>query len=78
MELNENHFIAGFNSGYLLAEYEPQMLNALLKNAQPANSYISGISFGQKEYELEQTKSQLNQLVHIRQKDRSNQKREKD
>ncbi|MBK6544239.1 MAG: hypothetical protein IPO78_10095 [Saprospiraceae bacterium] len=70
MELNEKQFIAGFNSGYLLAEYDPQLLTSLLKNIQPIDSYISGMSFGQKEYELGLVKNHLNELTQIRQVNR--------
>jgi hypothetical protein len=69
MEINETQFIAGFNVGYLLAEFEPQILNTVLKKIQPINSYLTGISFGRKEFELEQSKSQLNELEKIRQKE---------
>lgn len=67
MEHDEKQFFRGFNDGYVLAEFEPLMLTVLLKNIQPFNSYISGISFGQKEFELEQTKSHLNDLGRLRQ-----------
>lgn len=68
MEYNEKQFIKGFNHGYVLAEYESQLLNVLLKGLQTINSYTSGISYGQKEYELKQTKNHLNELEHLRQK----------
>ncbi len=75
MEINEKQFITGFNAGYLLAEYEPQILTALLNNMQPVNSYISGLSFGQKEYELDQTRDDLSELNMLRQKSRKEQDR---
>jgi len=62
MELNEKQFIAGFNSGYLLAEYEPVLLTSLLSNISPINSYISGMSFGQKEFELEHRLDEISKL----------------
>lgn len=71
MEINEKQFIKGFNHGYVLAEYEPQLLSALLKGFQTINSYTSGISYGQKEYELERTKGQLDELDKIRQESRN-------
>jgi hypothetical protein len=39
-----------------------------IKQIRPINSYISGMSFGQKEYEVEQTKTQLNELGKLREK----------
>ena len=78
IELNEKQFIAGFNSGYLLAVYEPQMLTSLLQNIKPVNSYISGMAFGQKEFELEQMKTHLNDLGQLRQKNRDEKNQERD
>jgi len=78
MVLNEEQFITGFNSGYLLAKYEPQILSALLKDIRPLNSYIRGMSSGQKEYELQHTKSHLDELNQIRQKNRDEKDREND
>lgn len=77
MEINEKQFIAGFNSGYLLAEFEPQVLTTLLKDIKPVNSYISGLSLGQKEFELLLRKDQLTELEQIRQIKRDNIHREK-
>jgi len=37
MILNEKQFIIGFNNGYLLARFEPQILNAVLKEIMPIN-----------------------------------------
>ncbi|HRG68438.1 MAG TPA: hypothetical protein PLS73_06295 [Saprospiraceae bacterium] len=76
MELNEKQFISGFNSGYLLAKFEPLILSALLKNIQPINSYVSGILSGQKEYELNQVNSQINELGRFRQKVRNEKERD--
>ncbi|HRG33568.1 MAG: hypothetical protein WBP33_07570 [Saprospiraceae bacterium] len=77
MELNEKQFINGFNSGYLLAKYEPQMLTTLFNNIQPMNSYISGLYFGQQEFELEQTKNQIRDLSKLRQTTRNTNERTK-
>ena len=68
MEINEKQFIAGFNSGYILAEHEPNMLSILLKHVQPVNSYISGMTNGQKMYEQDYSKANLIELDNIRQK----------
>jgi len=66
MVFNETQFIAGFNNGYLLAKFESQILNSVLKDITPNNSYILGMSSGQKEYKLRQTKSRLDELERIR------------
>ncbi len=77
MELNEKQFITGFNSGYLLAEFEPQMLTNLLEQIRPINSYISGMTFGRKEFELNKIRGQLNELEQIRQKSKRDKQRDK-
>lgn len=66
MELNEKQFIAGFNSGYILAKHEPTMLTSLLKDISPNTSYVQGMSSGQKEYEFEQTNDRLNELERLK------------
>lgn len=68
MEYNEQKFIAGFNSGYLLAKYEPKLLTSLISNISPINSYISGITSGKKEYELELESKKLEDLGRLRNK----------
>ena len=62
MEYNEKQFINGFNSGYLLAKHEPMLLTSLLKNINPMNSYISGMTYGQKEYEQEVGLNEISKL----------------
>lgn len=67
MELNEKQFIAGFNSGYLLAKFEPNLSTSLLNKISPVNSYISGMIFGQKQWEQNHSKHKLDELKQIRQ-----------
>lgn len=78
MEINEKQFIAGFNNGYLLTEHEPNMITILLSDVQSINSYLTGMSFGQKEYELELTKNRLNEIQHLRQKVRNEKENNRD
>lgn len=68
MELNEKQFIAGFNNGYILAKYESPLITTVLKSIRPINSYISGMTCGQKEFESEQARNQLNELISARNK----------
>ncbi|MBK8296880.1 MAG: hypothetical protein IPK91_06300 [Saprospiraceae bacterium] len=68
MDIEEIQFIVGFNNAYILAQYEPKMLALLLKDIRPINSYLSGMSSGQREYELGYTNKSLNDLGKIRQK----------
>jgi hypothetical protein len=70
MEMNKKKFITGFNAGYILAEFEPQILASLLKNINPINSYISGLLLGEKEFQSQQRNDHLTELEQIRQKNR--------
>ncbi len=70
MELNEQQFVKGFNDGYVLASHEPKLLNAILHNTNPTNSYISGLSSGQKEFELETNIKDISKLRQSRNQDR--------
>ncbi|MBV6474142.1 MAG: hypothetical protein JPMHGGIA_02446 [Saprospiraceae bacterium] len=78
MELNEEQFIAGFNSGYLLAQYEQEVLTSLLTQISPVNSYISGMTYGKKEYELTLQTNQLDDLRKIRSKGKDSRESELD
>jgi hypothetical protein len=68
MELNEKQFIAGFNTGYLLAEYEPSLLDSITKNLPLVNSFILGLNRGQKEYQFFISTNKMNELKLIRTK----------
>jgi hypothetical protein len=78
MELNEQQFITGFNNGYLLAQYEPEILNTMLSKINPVNSYIAGMNYGKQEYEIEQQANQLDDLGKLRNKGKENREFELD
>lgn len=63
MEFNEQLFIRGFNDGYILAHYEPNLLSLVIGKINQANDYFSGLISGQKEYDLE---LQINDLSKLR------------
>lgn len=69
MEINEL-FVKGFNDGYVLANHEPNLLNSILHNISPTNSYVSGLNSGQKEFELETNVHDLAKLRQSRNQDR--------
>lgn len=52
MRKSEGQYINGFNSGYVMAQHEPDLLKQLLK-ATPETEYLKGMKGGQKEYEKE-------------------------
>lgn len=67
---NEQLFTKGFNSGYLMAKYEPGLLNKIINTVAPTAPFLEGLFSGKEEFELEQNKAQLNELRGLR--DRSN------
>jgi len=69
MENKEKQFINGFNSGYTLAKYEPQLLNNLLTENNPVTSYIDGMKHGKIEFEKEHLQTRLEELSALRRKD---------
>ncbi len=73
MKFNEQLFTRGFNDGYILARYEPNLLTLVIGKINQANDYFSGLISGQKEYDLE---SQINDLSKLRQS--KNQERDLD
>lgn len=71
---NELLFTKGFNSGYLMAQYEPGLLNKIINNVLPTAPFLEGLISGkeQLEYELQLDNSQLQELRNLR--DMSNSK----
>jgi len=53
--MDEQKFIKGFNSGYLLAEHTPALVNKLSAAVEPTNEYLNGIQSGAKQYEKDKT-----------------------
>ena len=61
----------GFNHGYLFAKYTPSLLAKIVKRLTPSNDYFQGFFSGSKEYEIERSKSHLDDLTQLRSKDKS-------
>lgn len=68
MEAQDRLFIKGFNSGYLLAKHMPSLLDKIVKNVSPTNDFSEGLFSGRKEYELEHSKTQSEELKRLRNK----------
>ena len=66
MEQNERLYIKGFNRGYMITKYLPDLSATILNNIGSTNDFIEGFSSGKKEYEQEQTRVQLDELSQIR------------
>ena len=62
----EKKFIKGFNHGYILAEHEPDILSKIVKNLDSTNNYVQGIVSGKEEFELEKSRTHLDDLTRIR------------
>jgi len=64
----EKKFIKGFNHGYILAKHEPDILSKIVKNLNSTNDYIQGIVSGKEEFELEKSRTHLDDMNRIRNK----------
>ncbi|MDP3666058.1 MAG: hypothetical protein Q8R50_05210 [Sediminibacterium sp.] len=62
-------YVRGFNNAYLLAEHEPQLLADITRSVNPSNEYFEGFFSGKEEWELEQSKDQLNELEQLREQE---------
>jgi len=63
---NEIQYTKGFNSGYVIAKYNPFLIKTLTASLAPSNSYLEGMILGRKEYELEIFKDQLKEIGDLR------------
>lgn len=54
MELD---FTKGYNAGYLLAKFKPELAKLVIKDLQTANDYNKGLVQGHKELQKERVKS---------------------
>ncbi|HUZ59426.1 MAG TPA: hypothetical protein VMU83_11650 [Hanamia sp.] len=64
----EIKFIKGFNHGYTLAKYEPGLLSKIVKDINSKNDYVQGIVSGKEEFELEKSRTHLDDLTRLRTK----------
>lgn len=53
----ELDFIKGFNAGYLLAKFKPELAKLVIKDLQVSNDFNKGLVQGQKEFQKERVKS---------------------
>lgn len=59
-------YIRGFNHAYLLAAHEPNLLADVTRSVNPSNEYFEGFFSGKAEWELEQSKRELNEIDDLR------------
>ncbi|MDQ1086146.1 hypothetical protein [Siphonobacter sp. SORGH_AS_1065] len=68
------HYLKGFNNGYLLAQYEPELLNNLLASPNPENEYMQAMAHGKNQFEQEKLVAEMKQ---IREKQKHNLRRKR-
>jgi hypothetical protein len=66
MSSQQTQYIRGFNSGYLLAKHIPALLAKIVKNVRPTNDFSEGLFSGKEEYELEHSRTTLEDLKRLR------------
>jgi len=52
----EKQFAKGFNSGYIIAKYLPELANTMTKNFKPTTDYMRGFLSGTQQLSLERGK----------------------
>lgn len=55
MEQPSKEYIKGFNSGYIIAQYEPELAQQLTQAPDKDNDFFKGFTSGTKEYERERS-----------------------
>ena len=67
MSTEEQQYIRGFNHGYLLTKHLPDLVAKLVKQIKETSSdYLSGFFSGKEEYELEWSRTQIDELRRLR------------
>ena len=59
-------YVKGFNGGYLLEQFEPELLAKVLKDLSLSNDYLTGMASGRDERQQEQSRAQLDELRMLR------------
>ena len=74
MSNQEKLYLRGFNSGYVLAKHMPILLAQIVKTIHPSEGFTKGFLSGKKEYELERSRIQIDELSHLRSKSQNRDK----
>lgn len=64
----QQQYTRGFNSGYVLAKYNPNLLIKVVKGLAPTTEYLGGFFSGKLEYELENLRQETKDVENIRAK----------
>ena len=62
MEAQEQMYSVGFNHGYLLEKYMPDLVAKMTKTVVVSDGYTEGFIDGKEEYEIERSENELNDL----------------
>lgn len=65
MEQESQTYIAGFNSGYKLQKYSPELFEKLKGSLDESRDYDRGLVEGAKEWDREKEKARLAELDQI-------------
>lgn len=53
MDNNDERYLKGFNSGYILAKHTPEIYAVIENGIEPKSDYLEGFVSGGKQYEME-------------------------
>lgn len=76
--LDEQEYTKGFNKGYIIAQYEPDLGKELAWNTKHQDSFTSGLIFGARELFKEQELNRQEELGQIRGQAATKEKQQKD
>lgn len=68
---NEELFKKGFNFGYILSKFNPELSKKITSKPNPASNFHNGLVWGKKEFENEFLKTRENEIKNIRSKEKS-------
>ncbi len=59
-------FTKGFNFGYILSKFNPELSKKITSKPNPASNFHNGLVWGKKEFEMELVKERENDLEKVR------------
>ena len=68
---NDELFMKGFNFGYILSKFDPELSKLITKQTSPKSNFHNGLIWGKKEFEKELMKTRENEMKNIRSKEKN-------
>jgi hypothetical protein len=59
-------FTKGFNFGYILAKFNPELMKKITKNSNTNSNFTKGLVWGKKEFEKEIVNSRASEIEKVR------------